>query len=70
MACSHRRVCQLLLWRGRDINALLRTTEVKEKLAAQGADVAGSTPEAFATLMCGEIQKWAKLTAGLKLQIQ
>jgi hypothetical protein len=43
---------------------------VKEKLAAQGAEVAGTTPEEFAVIMRRDLQKWAKLTAGLKLQMQ
>ena len=54
----------------REINAILRTAGVKDKLAAQGADVAGSTPEEFAAILRRDIQKWAKVTAGLKLQIQ
>ena len=54
----------------REINAILRTTDVREKLASQGADVAGSTPEEFAAILRRDIQKWAKVTAGLKLQIQ
>ncbi|HTD90012.1 MAG TPA: tripartite tricarboxylate transporter substrate binding protein [Burkholderiales bacterium] len=54
----------------REINAILRTAEVREKLVAQGAEVAGSSPEEFAAIMRREIQKWAKVTAGLKLQIQ
>ena len=54
----------------REINAILRTVDVKEKLATQGADVAGSTPEEFAAILRRDIQKWARITAGLKLQIQ
>ena len=54
----------------REINAILRTPDVREKLAAQGADVAGSTPEEFAAILRRDLQKWAKVTAGLKLQIQ
>jgi len=54
----------------REINAILRTADVREKLAAQGAEVAVSTPEEFAALMRREIQKWGKVTSGLKLQLQ
>jgi tripartite-type tricarboxylate transporter receptor subunit TctC len=54
----------------REINAILRTAGIKEKLAAQGADVAGSTAEEFAAILRRDIQKWAKVTAGLILQIQ
>jgi tripartite-type tricarboxylate transporter receptor subunit TctC len=54
----------------REINAILRTPEVREKLAAQGAEVAGSTPEEFTAHLRREIQKWAGVTAGLKLHSQ
>jgi tripartite-type tricarboxylate transporter receptor subunit TctC len=54
----------------REINAILRTADVREKLAVQGADVAGSTPEAFTAILRRDIQKWAKVTAGLRLQLQ
>ncbi len=54
----------------REINAILRTPDVREKLAAQGADVAGSTPEEFAAILRRDLQKWARVTAGLKLQTQ
>jgi tripartite-type tricarboxylate transporter receptor subunit TctC len=54
----------------REVNAILRTADVAEKLAAQGAEVAGSTPEEFTAIMRREIQKWARVTAGLKLQVQ
>ena len=54
----------------REINAILRNSDVREKLAAQGADAPGSTPEEFAALLKREIQKWARITASLKLQTQ
>lgn len=54
----------------REINGILRNAELRDKLAALGADVAGSTPQAFASTLRSEIQKWAKVTAGLKLQLQ
>lgn len=54
----------------REINAILRAPDIREKLAAQGADAAGSTPEEFAAILRRDIQKWAKLTAALKLQLQ
>jgi tripartite-type tricarboxylate transporter receptor subunit TctC len=39
----------------------LRTTEVREKLLAQGADPAGNTPEEFAIFMRAETAKWGKV---------
>ncbi|HEX2826030.1 MAG TPA: tripartite tricarboxylate transporter substrate binding protein [Burkholderiales bacterium] len=54
----------------REIVAVLKSGEVREKLAAQGAEVASSTPEAFAQHMKHEIAKWAKVTSKLKLQME
>ena len=52
----------------REIVAILKTNpEFKARLAAEGADVLGGTPEEFAALLRAEIAKWANVTAGLKL---
>jgi tripartite-type tricarboxylate transporter receptor subunit TctC len=52
----------------REIISILKTnTEFRTRLGAEGADVLGGTPEEFATLLRSEIGKWAKVTAGLKL---
>ena len=49
--------------------AAMTAPEVKEKLAPQGAILAGGTPEEFAAFMASEIAKWTKVvqTAGIKL---
>jgi tripartite-type tricarboxylate transporter receptor subunit TctC len=52
----------------RDIAAVLELPDVREKLAAQGAEVAGSSPERFVQLVRSDIAKWAKVTARLELQ--
>lgn len=39
----------------------LQTTEMKDRLAAQGADAVGNTPEQFAAHIKAEIDKWAKV---------
>lgn len=55
----------------REVVALLRSSEIRDKLAAQGAEVAAtSTPETFLQLMKSDIAKWAKITSRLKLQTQ
>jgi tripartite-type tricarboxylate transporter receptor subunit TctC len=46
-----------------DIAAVLGTQDVKERLAASGADPASSTPEDFGRLVREEIAKWAKVVA-------
>lgn len=51
----------------REIAGILRTSQVREKLATQGAEVFGSTPEEFAAVMRNDIMKWAKVTSSLGL---
>jgi tripartite-type tricarboxylate transporter receptor subunit TctC len=41
-----------------DINKALKDPELRRKLGDQGADVAGSTPEQFATLIREETSRW------------
>ena len=42
-------------------NAALQDAEVKAKLAAQGAEVRGGTPEQFGALIRSEIVRWGKV---------
>ena len=41
-----------------DINELLRTKEVIDSFAAQGADVLATTPEAFGAMLKADLVKW------------
>ena len=43
------------------ISKSLQTAEIRERLAAQGADAVGNTPEQFAAHIKSEIDKWAKV---------
>ena len=43
------------------ISKALQSTEMKDRLAAQGADAVGNTPEQFAAHIKTEIDKWAKV---------
>ena len=45
----------------REINAILANPEMKQKLAEQGAEAVGGTPEAFAEHIRRERQKWTKV---------
>jgi tripartite-type tricarboxylate transporter receptor subunit TctC len=54
----------------REIVAILKTGEARERLIAQGADIMPSTPEAFVQTMKNEVAKWAKVTSRLKLQLE
>jgi tripartite-type tricarboxylate transporter receptor subunit TctC len=45
----------------REINTILANPEMKQKLAEQGADAVGGTPEAFSAHIARERQKWSKV---------
>lgn len=50
------------------INSLLKTADVRERMNALGAEPAGSTPEEFGAFLRSELVKWGKLVqrVGLK----
>jgi tripartite-type tricarboxylate transporter receptor subunit TctC len=51
----------------REISTLLKSDDLREKFASQGAEATPSTPERFMALMKSDIVKWAKVTSALKL---
>ena len=53
----------------REIVTILKSADVREKFASQGAEVLAGTPEAFVTVLRNDIRKWAKVTSGLTLQM-
>jgi tripartite-type tricarboxylate transporter receptor subunit TctC len=54
----------------REIVRALNLPDVKEKVAAQGNDIIGDTPEAFAKFIRAESAKWGRVVkqAGIKLE--
>jgi tripartite-type tricarboxylate transporter receptor subunit TctC len=50
--------------------AALKTEEMKEKLAADGAEPEGSTPEAFAALIKSELEKWTRVAREAHIEAQ
>jgi tripartite-type tricarboxylate transporter receptor subunit TctC len=44
-----------------EINKVLQQPDTRERLAAQGADAAGGTPQQFGDFIRAEIPKWAKV---------
>ena len=45
----------------KDLNAALASRELRERLASQGADAVGGTPEAFAKVIRSDFAKWARV---------
>jgi len=54
----------------RHVAAILRLPEVEKQFFEQGAQPSGNTPDEFAKMIAGELQKWAKVVAatGVKLE--
>ena len=53
----------------REVVAILKSGDARERLLSQGAEVIGSTPDEFVAVMRDDIRKWGKVTASLKLQM-
>jgi len=53
----------------RDLNRVLETNEVREKLATEGSDVATSTPEAFGALLTSELDRLARLAKAANMKL-
>ena len=53
-----------------DIGRVLNSSDMRSRLAAEGAEPGGGSPEQFATFFRAEIDKWAKVikAAGIKLE--
>lgn len=45
----------------REVNKVLKLTDVRERLAAEGVEALGSTPQEFAVLIRNEIAKWSRV---------
>src|SRR5688572_379738 len=53
----------------REIAGILKMPDVKTRLAAQGAEPIGSTPEEFEAFIKAEIVKWAKVVKDARLKV-
>jgi len=52
---------QIVAQLNRDLNAALNSPDLKDKLAALGAEVRTGTPQEFAAYIAAEIPKWSKI---------
>ncbi len=60
---------EIVAWLHRETTAILRATNTRERLAADGLEVVASTPDEFAAMIKTDIEKWTKVvkTAGIPL---
>lgn len=47
---------------------MLQTSQVRGRFAADGAEIVGSTPEAFAAFYQTELAKWVKVVKAAGIQ--
>jgi len=55
---------------GEEVSRVVRAPEMKEKLAVQGAEVAGGSPEEFAALIRADTSTWSRVAkdAGIRIE--
>ena len=53
-----------------EITKILNTPEMKERLAAQGAEVSTNTPEQLSTFIRDEKSRWAKVVKAANLKLE
>jgi tripartite-type tricarboxylate transporter receptor subunit TctC len=61
---------EVVLRLNREINKVLADPEIKTRVAGLGYEVAGGTPEAYATLVQEEIAKWTKVIQAAQISIK
>ncbi len=54
----------------RDIRHVLRQPDVRERLAAQGVEIVGSTPEEFARFIRTEMLKWRQVAGAAGVRVE
>jgi tripartite-type tricarboxylate transporter receptor subunit TctC len=61
---------QAIVLVNREVNAVLQMPDLRAKLAAQGTEAVGGTPESLQAELADEIAKWGKVIADAKIQVQ
>ena len=61
---------EVVLRLGEEVSKSLRTAEMKEKLAVQGAEIVGGSPEEFAALIRADSSIWSRVVkdAGIRIE--
>ena len=54
----------------REVNAALELPDLREKLAAQGTEIVGGTPESLQAELADEVAKWGRVIAAAKIKLE
>jgi tripartite-type tricarboxylate transporter receptor subunit TctC len=60
---------EIIAWLHRETTAILRATNVRERLAGDGLDLVANSPEEFAALIKVEIEKWTKVAKATEIRL-
>ncbi len=52
---------EIIAWLHREATAILRATNIKERLAGDGLEVVANSPDEFAALIKADIEKWTRV---------
>ena len=55
---------------GAELVRILNSSDMKEKLAVQGAEARTNSPEAFGGFIAKEKERWAKVVKGAGIKIE
>jgi tripartite-type tricarboxylate transporter receptor subunit TctC len=59
----------IITWLHREATAIVRATNVKERLAVDGLEVVANSPDEFAALIKADIAKWTKLVKAIGIPL-
>lgn len=60
---------EIIAWLHREATAILRATNIKERLAADGLEVVANSPDEFAALIKADIEKWTKVVKATGIRL-
>jgi tripartite-type tricarboxylate transporter receptor subunit TctC len=60
---------EIIAWLHRETTAILRSANMKERLAAEGLEVVATSPDEFAALIKADIAKWTKLVKSIGMSL-
>ena len=60
---------EIIAWLHREATAILRATNIKERLAVDGLEVVANSPDEFAALIKADIAKWTKLVKAVGMAL-
>jgi len=61
---------EIIVLMSREVNAALQAEDLRAKLAVQGIEISGSTPEALQAELAAELEKWGKVIRDANIKLE